>query len=138
MVRRLLRHIFGRRLSVAEAIVHDSLADVQDHLAVVRLEARTHADSFVAVLLFGIIGFVAAFVACLTLTALVIILAWDEPYRDGVAIATAIFWSVVTLTMLLKARQSARRLERPFRVSRQLIDDDLRLLRRILSAGESR
>lgn len=128
--------LLAPRWRVARVVASNLSDDVRDHLALIRVEAVTHARTAGAAIALAVAGFIGGVLAAVSLSVLLVVLAWDEPYRNAVAIGVFAFWLCLSVLMTMLSIRALRRLRHPFRVSRALLQDDLGLLRELLRKAQ--
>lgn len=111
--------------------------DLHDHLALIGLEAAAHARTAAVAIAFALTGVVSGVLAAVSLSVLLVVLAWDEPYRNTVAVGVVAFWFCLGALTTVLSIKALRRLRQPFRVSRSVLSDDMRVLRDLWREAQS-
>ncbi|MCD8505539.1 MAG: phage holin family protein [Burkholderiaceae bacterium] len=93
------------------------------------LEWQQAREDLPRLLALWVVGLLALLFALALFTLLIIVLAWDTPYRDWVVLALCLVYAIVGATLLWQVRQRIRAGGlNPFAVTIEELQRDMRLL----------
>jgi uncharacterized membrane protein YqjE len=128
----LLRRLLGPRLAGVREVAQEVLDGLDDRSRLFALELAAERQRL-ARLAMAVLGtLVLAVIALVWAAATVVALTWDTPWRHLALLGLLAFWIVAALALGFWARGLARERDKSFRLSRQVVTEDVARLREVL------
>jgi len=128
----LLRRLLGPRLAGVREVAQEVLDGLDDRSRLFALELAAERQRLTRLTVAVLATFVVAVIALIWAAATVVVLAWDTPWRHFALLGLLAFWILVTIVLGLWARGLAKARDAAFRLSRQVVTDDVARLREAL------
>lgn len=128
----MLRRILETRLLGARRVAAEVVDGLDDRGKLLALEFAAEQQRLTRLALFALVALIATSLALLWATATVVALAWDTEWRRFTLLALLALWILVAAGLCLKARSLLMAGDGAFRLSRQVLTEDLSRLREML------
>jgi uncharacterized membrane protein YqjE len=128
----LLRRLLGSRLAGIREVAHEVLDGLDDRSRLFALELATERQRLTRLVVAVVATLVVAVIALVWAAATAVALAWDTPWRHLTLLALLAFWIIGAVALGLWARALARERDSAFRLSRQVVTEDVARLREAL------
>jgi uncharacterized membrane protein YqjE len=128
----MIRRLLGTRLSAIRQVAHDFVDGLDDRGRLFALELAAERRRLARLVVVVLVALVVGIIAVVWAAATVIAFAWDTPWRNAALLGLLAFWMILAVVMALAARRLLKGSHDPFRLSRQIVTEDVARLREVL------
>ena len=128
----LLRRLLGPRLAGVREVAHELLDGLDDRTRLFAVELAAERQRLARLVVAVLAALIVAVIALVWAAATVVALAWDTPWRDVALLGLLAFWIVCAVALGFWAQRLARARDKTFRLSRQVVSEDVARLREAL------
>jgi uncharacterized membrane protein YqjE len=128
----LLRRLLGPRLAGVREVAQEVLDGLDDRSRLFALELAAERQRLTRLVVAVIATLVAAVIALVWAAATAVALAWDTPWRHIALLGLLAFWILGAIALGFWAHGIAKARDAAFRLSRQVVTEDVARLREAL------
>ncbi len=128
----LLRRLLGPRLAGVREVAQEVLDGLDDRSRLFALELAAERQRLTRLLVAVLATLVVGVISLVWAAATVVALAWDTPWRHFALLGLLVFWILGAIALGMWAHGLATARDTAFRLSRQVVTEDVARLREAL------